>query len=125
MRIGVSMTTSTDDNCLFCQIVAGDIPSTTLYSDDAVVAFRDVAPVAPTHIVIVPRLHIVDAAAVESEHGPLLVAMVLTAQRLAVSEGIDQSGYRLVFNIGDDAGNSVPHLHLHLIGGREMAWPPG
>lgn len=118
-------TPTTRDDCLFCKIIAGEIPSDTVYMDDTVIAFRDIAPKAPVHILIVPRVHIDDAAAIGKEDGPLLAAMVLAAQHLAVSEKIDQSGYRLVFNVGDDGGNTVSHLHLHLLGGRPMTWPPG
>lgn len=115
----------TDPDCLFCRIVAHELPSTIVHEDDLVVAFRDIAPVAPTHILIVPRTHIIDAGTVETDDADVLAAMVATAQRLAREEGIFGSGFRLVFNVGDDAGNSVAHLHLHLLGGRVLAWPPG
>jgi histidine triad (HIT) family protein len=116
---------STNADCLFCKIIAGEIPSEKLYSDVQVVAFRDITPVAPTHILIVPVLHITDAFALELNHGDVLAAMFVASQTIARAEGVSSSGYRLVFNVGDDAGNSVAHLHMHLIGGRQIAWPPG
>lgn len=112
-------------DCLFCKIVAGEIPSTQVAATDATVAFRDIHPTAPTHVLVVPREHVADAAAITADHGALLVELFATAQQVARSEGIDGRGYRLVFNIGEDASNSVPHLHLHIVGGRRLAWPPG
>jgi histidine triad (HIT) family protein len=113
------------NDCLFCRIVAGEIPSTEVGSNDRAYAFRDLTPVAPTHVLVVPREHVDDAAALSAEHGEVLAGMFDLAQAVARGEGIAEGGYRLVFNVGDDAGNSVPHLHLHVIGGRAMAWPPG
>ena len=115
----------TESDCLFCKIIAGEIPSTKVYEDKLVVAFRDIVPVAPTHVLIVPRRHIVDADALERDDQPELIAMFLASKIIARNEGIDENGYRLTFNVGDDAGNSVAHLHLHLLGGRFLAWPPG
>ncbi len=113
--------------CLFCQIVAGDIPATVVYTDEHTVAFRDIQPTAPVHVLVVPRAHVTNAGAVDAHHGELLAAMLGAAQEVARQEGIDGAdrGYRLVFNVGPDAQNSVPHLHLHVIGGRAMTWPPG
>ncbi|HUY05678.1 MAG TPA: histidine triad nucleotide-binding protein [Acidimicrobiales bacterium] len=116
---------SSESDCLFCKIVAGAIPSTGVFEDELVVAFRDIVPVAPTHVLIVPRRHIVDASTIERGDQPELIAMFLAAKVIARNEGIDENGYRLAFNVGDDAGNSVAHLHLHLLGGRFLAWPPG
>jgi histidine triad (HIT) family protein len=115
------------DGCLFCGIVAGSIPAQVVYADDQVVAFRDIAPQAPTHVLIVPRDHIESAAAIEESHGGDLIAMLLAAKAVADLEGIggEDRGYRLIFNVGPDAQNSVAHLHLHLVGGRSMTWPPG
>ena len=108
-------------DCLFCGIVAGDVPSSEVLSTERTYAFRDIAPAAPTHVLIVPRQHVADnAAAVTADHGDLLAEMVQAAQRVAEAEGIARSGYRLVFNVGDDALNSVPHLHLHVLGGRQL-----
>lgn len=112
-------------DCLFCSIVAGDIPSTEVASTDLVYAFRDISPAAPVHVLVVPRRHIDNAAAVTAADGDLLAAMVLTAQDVARQEGIAESGFRLVCNVGEDAVNTVPHLHLHVLGGRRLGWPPG
>lgn len=117
-------THDTQADCLFCRIIAGEIPSSEVYSDDAVYAFRDINPGAPTHILIVPRRHVRDIAAADAEDGALLVALVRAANEIARREGVAESGYRLVWNVGDDAGQSVLHLHLHLLGGRQMGWPP-
>jgi len=112
-------------DCLFCRILAGEVPSDEVLSTDRTYAFRDISPAAPSHVLIIPRDHVTNAHEVGPEHADLLVALVTTAQEVARKEGIDQSGYRLVFNVGDDALNSVPHLHLHVVGGRRMGWPPG
>jgi len=115
----------TDPDCLFCRIVAGDVPSAAVASSDATYAFRDIDPAAPTHVLVVPRRHIADAAGLGPDDGPLLAEMFATARAVAAGEGVDATGYRLVFNVGEDARNSVPHLHLHVIGGRGLGWPPG
>ena len=113
------------DNCLFCKILAGDIPSDEVVSTARTFAFRDIQPTAPTHVLVIPREHVESAASLTAGHGDLLAELLSTAQQVAQQEGIAESGYRLVFNVGDDALNSVPHLHLHVIGGRRMGWPPG
>ena len=113
------------EDCLFCRIVAGEVPSTEVASSPATYAFRDIRPTAPTHVLVVPREHVTNASELGPEHASLLVDMMRTAQEVARTEGIDLRGYRLVLNIGPDALNSVPHLHLHVIGGRRMGWPPG
>ncbi|MGH9109517.1 MAG: histidine triad nucleotide-binding protein [Acidimicrobiales bacterium] len=114
-------------DCLFCRIVAGELPAEVVYSTDRTVAFRDIEPVAPVHVLVVPRRHIENAGALTAEHAEDLSAMLDAAQHVAEAEGIADAerGYRLVFNVGPDALNSVPHLHLHVIGGRAMTWPPG
>ncbi|MBV8159915.1 MAG: HIT domain-containing protein [Acidimicrobiia bacterium] len=112
-------------DCLFCKIIAGDVPSTEVASSPETYAFRDINPGAPVHVLIVPRRHIESAATVTAEDAALLAALVTTAQQVASQEGIAESGYRLVFNVGDDALNSVPHLHLHVLGGKRLGWPPG
>jgi histidine triad (HIT) family protein len=112
-------------DCLFCRIVAGEIPSEEVLSTDHSYAFRDIEPGAPVHVLVVPREHVESAATVGPQHGELLADLIVTAQRVAGQEGIATSGYRLVFNVGDDARNSVPHLHLHVLGGHLMGWPPG
>ena len=112
-------------DCLFCGIVAGDVPAEVVHAGERTVAFRDISPVAPTHVLVVPRRHVDDAHALGPEHAEDLAAMLAAAQEVAEAAGIAGSGYRLVFNVGPDAQNSVPHLHLHVIGGRAMTWPPG
>jgi histidine triad (HIT) family protein len=119
------MTQPFDEHCPFCRIAAGTLPSTQVYGDDEVVAFRDLHPAAPTHVLIIPRRHIPDVGAAKAEDGALLVALVRAANAVARQEGIAESGYRLVWNVGPDAGQSVFHLHLHLLGGRPLGWPPG
>lgn len=114
-----------DENCLFCRIVAGEIPSVRVYEDERVIAFRDINPGAPTHALIIPRAHVRDITAAEAGDGDLLLALVRAANTVAQQEGIAESGYRLVWNVGPDAGQTVFHLHLHVLGGRPMAWPPG
>lgn len=112
-------------DCLFCAIVAGDVPSNQVHADDAVVAFRDVAPRAPTHILVVSREHISSAADLTDAHGPLLGRLFAVAAEVARGEGIAESGYRLVANVGRWGGQTVNHLHFHLLGGRPFGWPPG
>lgn len=114
-----------DENCLFCRIVAGDIPANRVYEDETVIAFRDINPGAPVHALIIPRAHIRDIAAPAAQNGELLLALVHAANTIAQQEGVAESGYRLVWNVGPDAGQSVFHLHLHLLGGRQFGWPPG
>ncbi|HEV3264642.1 MAG TPA: histidine triad nucleotide-binding protein [Acidimicrobiales bacterium] len=115
------------DDCLFCGIVAGEVPADIVRSDDRTVAFRDIAPQAPVHVLIVPRRHITNASTVTAADAEDVTALLLAAQEVAAAEGIggEDRGYRLVFNVGPDALNSVPHLHLHLLGGRTLGWPPG
>lgn len=112
-------------DCIFCRIVAGDLPSTEVASSDLSYAFRDINPAMPHHVLVVSREHIQSADTLEAGHGDVLADMMQTAQRVARSEDIAERGYRLVFNVGDDAQNSVGHLHLHVLGGRPMEWPPG
>lgn len=116
--------TDRDPDCLFCRIVAGEIPSERVHEDERVIAFRDIAPRAPTHVLIVPRRHVADAQALTDDDGPLLAALFGAARRIAAEAGLER-GYRLVTNVGPEAGQSVLHLHFHLLGGRPMAWPPG
>lgn len=114
-----------DPGCLFCRIVAGEIPSTQVASDEHVIAFRDIAPRAPTHILIVPREHIPSAADLTGADGELLGRIFEAAASIARTEGIAEGGYRIVTNIGTWGGQTVDHLHFHLMGGRAFAWPPG
>ena len=113
------------EDCLFCRIVAGEIESDPVLSTEGTYAFRDIAPVAPVHILVVPKRHIDDAASIGPDDGPLLAEMLATARQVAETAGVSGRGWRLVFNVGEDAQNSVSHLHLHVIGGRRMGWPPG
>lgn len=114
-----------DPECLFCRILSGEVPSDEVASTETTYAFRDINPGAPTHVLVIPRTHVVNAAALTDGHGELLADLFTTARAVAASEGVAESGYRLVFNVGDDALNSVPHLHLHVLGGRKFGWPPG
>jgi histidine triad (HIT) family protein len=112
-------------DCLFCKIAAKEIPAEVVHESDDVVAFRDVNPKAPTHILVIPKKHVESAAVLTDEHGDLLAEIFQTAAHLAKADGVDGSGWRLLTNVGPDAGQSVPHLHFHLLGGRAMGWPPG
>jgi len=113
------------NDCLFCRIVRGEVPSDRVHEDETVIAFRDIAPRAPTHVLVIPREHIESAADLGEAHGPLLGRLFEVAAEVARREGIEPRGYRIVTNVGPDAGQSVPHLHLHVLGGRPMTWPPG
>jgi histidine triad (HIT) family protein len=113
------------DDCLFCRIVAGEIPSTRVRDDDDVIAIRDIAPRAPTHILVMPRRHIASAAELTPEDGDLLGRIFAMAAEVARSEGIAERGYRVVTNVGSWGGQTVDHLHFHLMGGRAFEWPPG
>ncbi len=108
-------------DCVFCKIVAGKIPSEILYRDESVLAFRDINPQAPVHLLIVPRKHIPCPAELSAADRPVIGEMVAVAHKLAVKEGISEKGYRLVFNCGEWGGQVVPHLHLHLLGGRRLS----
>ncbi|MBR5912803.1 MAG: histidine triad nucleotide-binding protein [Selenomonadaceae bacterium] len=113
-------------DCLFCKIAGGEIPSKFVYEDESVVAFRDINPQAPQHILIVPRKHIESINAFQVEDKDLVAHILVdVVLKLAKDLGIDESGYRVVINTGDEGGQTVHHLHVHLIGGRSMQWPPG
>jgi histidine triad (HIT) family protein len=112
-------------DCLFCRIVRREIPANVVYADEHVTAFRDINPQAPVHCLVVPNEHVGSAAEIGPDNGAQLAALVAAAHRIATQNGIASSGYRLVFNVGADAGMTVPHLHLHVLGGRKLAWPPG
>ena len=114
-----------DTSCIFCKIAAREIPAEILRESDRVVAFRDLNPQAPTHILLIPKEHIASLAEVTDDHGAMLADIAQAATHLARSEGIDQTGWRMVSNVGPDAGQAVFHLHFHLLGGRSMQWPPG
>ncbi len=112
-------------DCLFCRIVADEIPSTRVFEDDELIAIRDIAPRAPTHILLIPRRHIASALDLTEADSPLVGHLFAVAADLARSEGIADGGYRLVSNVGQWGGQSVDHLHIHLMGGRPFDWPPG
>ena len=111
--------------CLFCAIVAGDIPSTQVLETDQILAFRDINPQAPTHVLIIPKTHYPDVAALAAADAALLGEVINAAQQVAAAEGVAETGYRVVFNTGIQAGQTVPHIHGHVLGGRSLTWPPG
>ncbi len=114
-----------DSDCLFCNIVAGDIPADVIYESDTAIAFRDINPQAPTHVVIIPRQHVSTINDIDDEHEPIVGSLFSAAKAIAAQEGIADDGYRVVMNCNKAAGQSVFHVHLHLLGGRIMNWPPG
>lgn len=109
-------------SCLFCSIAEGSIPSAKVYEDEKVYAFKDIAPQAPVHVLIIPKKHIESAQAVTEEDNELLCSMFAAARLIARELGVDKTGYRLITNVGADAGQTVPHLHLHLLGGKALKW---
>ncbi|MGI8786379.1 MAG: histidine triad nucleotide-binding protein [Pyrinomonadaceae bacterium] len=113
------------ENCLFCKIIAGEVPSEFVYEDDICVAFKDVSPQAPTHLLIVPREHIESLDKAKNKHQETLGYLLLIAAEIAREQGFAESGYRAVINTNADGGQSVFHLHIHLLGGRQFAFPPG
>lgn len=113
------------EDCLFCKIIAGDVPSTEVYSDDEFYAFRDINPGAPTHCLVVPRKHIARITDLTEEDDALLGRMFRRANKIAAAEGVVDPGFRYVINCNEDGGQSVFHIHLHILGGRRLAWPPG
>ena len=115
----------TDAGCLFCRIVADELPSTRVHEDDEVIAIRDIAPRAPTHILLISRRHIASARELTESDAPLVGRIFAVAADVARREGIAEQGYRIVSNVGRWGGQTVPHLHFHLMGGRTFNWPPG
>jgi len=115
----------TDNNCLFCRILRGDIPADKVYEDDDVYAFNDINPQAPVHILIIPKEHIPTVADVNAYETPYMDILTRTANTLAKEQDLSEQGYRLVVNCGGFGGQEVYHLHLHLLAGRQMTWPPG
>ncbi|HLI07547.1 MAG TPA: histidine triad nucleotide-binding protein [Ktedonobacteraceae bacterium] len=113
------------ENCLFCRIAEGQIPAKIVYQDENVVAFEDINPQAPHHILFIPRRHIGSMAELTTGDGPVLTDLFTSAAKVAQYLGLGERGYRVVTNIGPDAGQSVQHLHFHLLGGRKLSWPPG
>ena len=111
--------------CLFCAIVAGEIPATKVLETDLILAFRDINPQAPTHVLVVPKAHYPDVAALAAADAALLGEVIDAARQVAADEGVAEAGYRVVFNTGVQAGQTVPHVHGHVLGGRLLTWPPG
>ncbi len=114
-----------DPNCIFCKIAAKQIPAQIAYEDDEALAFHDLSPQAPVHLLVIPKRHIANVALAEESDAPLLGLLVRAAAHAARTLGITDSGFRVVANVGPDAGQSVDHLHLHVLGGRHLSWPPG
>ncbi|MEG1472747.1 MAG: histidine triad nucleotide-binding protein [Christensenella sp.] len=113
------------DDCLFCKIIAREIPSNKVYEDDMVYAFADIDPKAPEHILIIPKKHFDSILNVQGEDFAYVDAMMKAAQKITAERGIANDGFRLVFNTGENGGQTVKHLHMHLLGGRSLSWPPG
>ncbi len=111
-------------DCLFCKIVAGEIPSTKVYEDEQIFAFRDINPQAPTHILVIPKEHIPSVDAITPENSAIVAHIFEIIPELAAEDGLDK-GYRVISNIGEQGQQTVPHLHFHILGGRDMTWPPG
>ncbi len=112
-------------SCLFCRIVAGEIPAAVVYRDERMLAFKDINPQAPLHLLLVPLEHVATLNDLAAAHEPLVGALIRRAAALAAEHGYDGRGYRTVFNCNADAGQTVPHVHLHLLAGRALGWPPG
>ena len=112
-------------DCLFCKIIAGEIPSNKVYEDDLVYAFRDIAPQAPTHILVIPKEHLSGVSDITPENSAIVAHIFEVIAKLSKELGFDEAGYRVVSNIGEAGQQSVPHLHFHVLAGRDMTWPPG
>lgn len=112
------------ENCIFCRIAAGEIPSAKVYEDEHCYAFRDIHPAAPVHVLVIPKRHVADVMEGAAVPG-LTEALFAAAARVAAQEGLEEGGFRLVVNTGENGGQSVGHLHVHILGGRLLAWPPG
>jgi len=112
-------------DCIFCKIAQGEMSADLVHQDDSILAFRDINPQAPTHILIIPREHVATMSDLDDAHKDLVGRLFLVARDLAAEEGIQDDGYRVVMNCGAKAGQTVFHIHLHLLGGRRMTWPPG
>lgn len=113
------------DECIFCKVAKRELPAEILYEDEEVVAFRDINPRAPVHILIIPKIHISTFFDIKDEHISLLGHLYMVIKRLAVDEGLEERGFRVVLNCKKDAGQEIFHIHLHLLGGRSFGWPPG
>lgn len=113
------------EDCLFCKLILGEIPATEVYRDDDIFAFEDINPIAPTHILVIPIKHLSDIKSANEDDQQLLGKMLLTANQIATEKGLAKDGFRYVINTGKNGGQTVYHLHLHIIGGRSLSWPPG
>lgn len=113
------------ENCIFCRIVKGEIPAKTLFEDEDLIAFHDIDPRAPTHVLVIPRRHIPSMGALAPADAGLAGRLLLAGARVAEATGAAERGYRLVLNTGPDGGQSVDHIHMHVLGGRRFTWPPG
>jgi len=114
-----------DKDCLFCKMAAGEIQPDVVYETESVLAFRDIAPQAPTHFLVIPKKHIATINDIAAEDAALVGELYLAAQQVAADAGVAESGYRAVMNCNEDGGQSVYHIHLHVLGGRKLSWPPG
>ncbi len=119
------MSEGSPDRCVFCRIVAGDLPAHVVHETEEIVAFADLNPQAPTHILLIPRKHVASVGELGEEDASLAGRLLLAAAEVARRVGMGEDGYRVVTNVGEDGGQTVPHLHLHLLGGRALGWPPG
>jgi len=114
-----------DPSCLFCRIVAGEIPADVVHETERTIAFRDIAPKAPVHVLVIPRDHVVSLGAADDDHAALFGELMLAARDVAANEGVSDTGFRTVLNTGADGGQEVMHVHAHVLGGRMLTWPPG
>ena len=114
-----------NENCLFCKILSGDIPAELVYESETAVAFRDINPQAPTHVLVIPRKHISTINDIEADDEAIIGSLYTAAREIAAQEGIAEDGYRAVMNCNEGAGQTVFHIHLHVVGGRQLGWPPG
>ena len=113
------------EDCLFCKLISGEIPATEVYRDDDIFAFEDINPIAPTHILVIPIKHLSDIKSANEDDQELIGKMLLIANQIATEKGLADDGFRYVINTGKNGGQTVYHLHLHIIGGRSLSWPPG
>ncbi len=113
------------DNCIFCKIVRSEMPATLLYEDSEIIAFRDIYPAAPTHIQVIPRQHIQSADDADETNAALFGKLIVVAAKIAKEQGFAGDGYRLITNVGTNGGQHVPHVHIHILAGRRLSWPPG
>lgn len=113
------------ENCLFCKIIKGEIPCSKVYEDEDVIAFRDISPEAPSHILVIPKMHIESVNFITEQNSNIISKIFVAINKIVKEQGIDETGYRVVNNCGEHGGQTVKHLHFHLLGGRNLTWPPG